>query len=62
LSHRIEEAASGLLASFAAGIAQDRDAVGATIVGPWSNSRAAARSPKLKLVKGQMCGRAKIDQ
>ena len=53
----ITEAATSLLASFAAGIGKDRAAVAAVITSPWSNGQIT----KLKLVKRQMYGRAKID-
>jgi transposase len=57
----LENAASGLLASFAAGIARDRNAVRAAIVEPWSNGQTEGQITKLKLVKRQMYGRAKLD-
>jgi transposase len=57
----IEDAAGGLLGSFAAGLAHDRDAVRAAIVEPWSNGQTEGQITKLKLVKRQMYGRAKLD-
>jgi transposase len=49
------------LASFATGIASDRDAVCAALVQPWSNGQTKGQITKLKLVKRQMYGRAKLD-
>ncbi|MDR3376066.1 MAG: ISL3 family transposase [Ancalomicrobiaceae bacterium] len=57
----IEAASESLLASFAKGIASDRDAVGAAIKEPWSNGQTEGQVNKLKVVKRQMYGRAKID-
>jgi transposase len=50
-----------LLASFATGIVADRKAVAAAIIEPWSNGQAEGQITKLKLIKRQMCGRAKRD-
>lgn len=57
----IEVASESLVASFSKGIANDRDAVGAAIIEPWSNGQTEGQVNKLKLVKRQMYGRAKID-
>jgi transposase len=57
----IEDAAGSLLGSFATGLAHDRDAVRAAIVEPWSNGQTEGQITKLKLVKRQMYGRAKLD-
>ena len=57
----ITEAATSLLASFAAGINRDKAAVAAAITSPWSNGQTEGQITKLKLVKRQMYGRAKID-
>ncbi|MCF1448965.1 ISL3 family transposase [Agrobacterium vitis] len=54
-------AEDSLVASFAKGIAKDYDAVGAAICQPWSNGQTEGQVNKLKLVKRQMYGRAKID-
>ncbi len=43
------------------GIALDRDAVHAALVHPWSNGQTDGQIIKLKLVKRQMYGRAKLD-
>jgi transposase len=53
----ITGARASLVASFASGVAKDEPAVRAAITLPWSNGQIT----KLKLVKRQMYGRAKID-
>ena len=55
------EAAASLIASFATGITRDEAAVRAAITQPWSNGQTEGQITKLKLVKRQMYGRAKID-
>jgi len=57
----IEEAEASLVASFANGITRDRAAVRAAIISPWSNGQTEGQFTRLKLVKRQMYGRAKID-
>ena len=57
----IEWARSSLVKSFANGVAKDRAAIGAAIVSAWSNGQTEGQITKLKLVKRQMYGRAKID-
>ncbi len=57
----IDRARRSLVASFANGVAKDEPAVRATITSPWSNGQAEGQITKLKLVKRQMYGRAKID-
>ncbi|MCK1479944.1 ISL3 family transposase [Bradyrhizobium sp. 197] len=57
----IEESKRSLIASFANGIANDKGAVHAAITQPWSNGQVEAQITKLKLVKRQMYGRAKLD-
>jgi transposase len=52
-------AEDSLVALFAKGIAKDCDAVGAAIREPWSNGQTEGQVNRLKLVKRQMCGRAK---
>ena len=49
------------MASFATGVVKDKAAVAAAIATPWSNGRTEGQITKLKLVKRQMYGRAKID-
>ncbi len=57
----IAESQQSLIASFAIGIANDKEAVHAAITQPWSNGQVEAQITKLKLVKRQMYGRAKLD-
>jgi transposase len=57
----ITEARGSLVASFASGVAKDEPAVRAAITLPWSNGQTEGQITKLKLVKRQMYGRAKID-
>jgi transposase len=57
----IDAAMASPLASFAAGIRADQNAVAAAIVEPWSNGQTEGQITKLKLVKRQMFGRAKLD-
>jgi transposase len=57
----ITESKRSLIASFANGVAHDKSAVHAAITQPWSNGQVEAQITKLKLVKRQMYGRAKLD-
>jgi transposase len=57
----IADAKTGLMASFASGIGQDRAAVRAALTEPWSNGQTEGQNTKLKLVKRQMYGRANLD-
>ena len=57
----IADADTSLLASFASGIRRDNAAVRAAIAEPWSNGQTEGQITKLKLVKRQMYGRAKLD-
>jgi len=57
----IAAASESLIASFASGITKDIAAVHAALVQPWSNGQTEGQITKLKLVKRQMYGRAKID-
>jgi len=57
----IAAASQSLIASFASGITKDIAAVHAALVQPWSNGQTEGQITKLKLVKRQMYGRAKID-
>jgi transposase len=50
-----------LIASFASGIIRDKAAVRAAITEPWSDGQTEGQITKLKFVKRQMYGRAKID-
>ena len=57
----IATASRSLIASFARGVIKDKAAVCAAITEPWSNGQTEGQITKLKLVKRQMYGRAKID-
>ncbi len=57
----LADAGTSLLASFAAGITKAKAAVRAAIVEPWSNGQTEGQINKLKMVKRQMYGRAKVD-
>ena len=57
----IANAKTSLVSSLATGVLKDRAAVRAAIAEPWSNGQVEAQITKLKLVKRQMYGRAKID-
>ena len=57
----IEEAKASLVASLANGIMKDRAAVRAAMISAWSNGQTEGQITKLKLVKRQMYGRAKLD-
>lgn len=57
----IADAIDSVFASFANEILKDRAAVSAAITEPWSNGQAEGQINKLKLVKRQMYGRAKLD-
>ena len=57
----ITDAGPSLIAAFATGIKRDKDSVRAAIIEPWSNGQTEGQITKLKLVKRQMYGRAKLD-
>jgi transposase len=57
----IADASASLIASLATGITKDKAAVRAAITEPWSNGQTEGQITKLKLVKRQMYGRAKLD-
>ena len=57
----LEMARNSLVVSFANGIAKDEAAVRAAITTSWSNGQTEGQVTRLKLVKRQMYGRAKID-
>ena len=61
LSQWIECGRDSLVASFVNGVVKDEAAVRAAITLPWSNGQTEGQITKLKLVKRQMYGRAKID-
>jgi transposase len=57
----LQDATSSLLASFTTGLKADESAVAAALVEPWSNGQTEGQITKLKLIKRQMYGRAKLD-
>jgi transposase len=57
----LQNTSSSLLASFANGLRTDQSAVAAALVEPWSNGQTEGQITKLKLVKRQRYGRAKLD-
>jgi transposase len=57
----IGDAMASPIASFAVGIRADQAAVAAAMTQPWSNGQTEGQITKLKLVKRQMYGRAKLD-
>ena len=57
----IANAKASLVSSFATGVLKDIAAVRAAITQPWSNGQVEGQITKLKLVKRQMYGRAKLD-
>lgn len=61
LARWVELAATSLVSSFARGVVRDEAAVHAAIVSKWSNGQTEGQVTRLKLVKRQMYGRAKID-
>jgi hypothetical protein len=57
----LDDAENSELRSFAAGLRQDKVAVRAALTTPWSNGQTEGQITKLKLLKRQMYGRAKLD-
>lgn len=57
----LEGAKASLVSSFANGVEKDMAAVRNAITSPWSNGQTEGQITKLKLIKRQMYGRAKID-
>jgi transposase len=57
----IERASASLIGSFANGVRRDFAAVRAAITSMWSSGQTEGQITKLKLVKRQMYGRAKLD-
>jgi transposase len=56
----LERACASLVASFANGVTKDKAAISAAITTSWSNGQTEGHISKLKLVKRQMYGRAKL--
>jgi transposase len=61
LDQWLERACASLVTSFANGIIKDKAAINAAIATSWSNGQTEGQITKLKLVKRQMYGRAKLD-
>ena len=57
----IATARTSLVSSFANGISKDHGAVLSSITSPWSSGQVEGQITRLKLVKRQMYGRAKLD-
>jgi transposase len=57
----LREAETSVLASFAAGIRRDEDAVRAALTQPWSNGQVEGQVNRLKVIKREMYGRAGFD-
>ena len=57
----IKQARTSLVASLARGVAKDAAAIRAAITEPWSNGQTEGQINRLKLIKRQMYGRAKLD-
>ena len=57
----IAMAADTKLAAFAAGVEAVKDAIAAAIATPWSSGQVEGKINRLKAIKRQMLGRAKID-
>ena len=54
-------ACEGKLASFAAGVEADKDAIAAAITEPWSSGQVEGKINRLKAIKRQMFRRANLD-
>lgn len=54
-------AKQSLVGSFASGVEKDMAAVRNAIISPWSNGQTEGQITRLKLIKRQMYGRAKLD-
>mgnify|MGYP006270568371 CR=1 FL=1 len=61
LDARLPKAEQGLLSSSARGLRSDRATVVAALEEPWSNGYAEGQINRLKTLKRQMYGRAKLD-
>jgi transposase len=61
LDEWLEAVRNSLVGSFAGGVAKDLDAVRNAIISPWSNGQTEGQITRLKLIKRQMYGRAKLD-
>ncbi|KKC33470.1 transposase [Devosia psychrophila] len=61
LDVRLQAAKTSLVGSFANGVKKDIAAVRNAIISPWSNGQTEDQIARLKLIRRQMCGRAKLD-
>lgn len=61
LDEWLEAAKKSLVGSFAGGIEKDLTVVRNAIISPWSNGQTEGQVTRLKLIKRQMYGRAKLD-
>ena len=61
LDEWLEAARNSLVGSFAGGVEKDLDAVRNAIISKWSNGQTEGQITRLKLIKRQMYGRAKLD-
>lgn len=57
----LQTAKNSLVGSFVGGVEKDIDAVRNAIISPWSNGQTKGQTTRLKLIKRQMYGRAKLD-
>ncbi|MER9274637.1 transposase [Mesorhizobium sp. M0643] len=57
----MDGAKASLVGSFANGVEKDIATVRNAIISPWSNGQTEGQITKLKLIKRQTYGRAKID-
>ena len=57
----IASGSEGKLASFAAGVEADKQAIAAAITEPWSSGQVEGKINRLKLIERQMFGRANLD-
>ncbi|WPE24205.1 transposase [Shinella zoogloeoides] len=57
----LEAARQSLIGSFAGGVEKDLNALRNAIISPWPNGQTEGQITRLKLIKRQMYGRAKLD-
>lgn len=61
LDEWLKAARANLVGSFANGVERDIAAVRNAMISPWSNEQTEGQITRLKLIKRQMYGRAKLD-
>ena len=61
LGEWLQAAKTSLVGSFASGVEKDIAAVRNAILSPWSNGQTEGQITRLKLIRRQMYGRAKLD-